>query len=70
MKNDSPTTVDLQKQWSPAELRKLPAAEREAILAAQAEHAEALYRNDTELTDFDAFGEEDLHVDSSNTESR
>ena len=70
MNRNSTTTPDCHKQWSPTELRKLPAIEREAILSAQAAHAEALYRNDAELTDFEAFGEEDLHVDSSNTESK
>lgn len=70
MENKSPGTVDLQKHWSPTELRKLPAHEREAILAAQAKRAETLYRDNTELTGFDAFGEEDIHVESSNTESR
>lgn len=69
MKNSTPP-LDFEKRWSPTELRKLPAADREAILAAQAKHAELLYRSDDSLTDFDAFGEGDLHVESSDTEER
>jgi hypothetical protein len=67
--NDSPRS-NSHKSWSPSELRKLPPEEREAILAEQAKRAEALYRGDATLVDFEAFGDEDLHVDSSNTETR
>jgi hypothetical protein len=56
--------------WTAEELRHLPAAERDAILRAAATRADDLYRNDKHLTDFNASGEEDLHGDSSNTESR
>lgn len=51
-----------------AELRRLPAAKRDAILRAAAAKAESEYRNNPELTGFDAYGEKDLYVDSSNTE--
>jgi hypothetical protein len=35
-----------------------------------ATRAEVDYRNDRQLTAFEAFGEDDLHGDSSGTESR
>jgi hypothetical protein len=47
---------------------KLPADERSAILGALAALAEELYRGDRQLTDFEAFGEEDLHGDGPHTE--
>ena len=46
---------------SPRELRKLPLAERDAVLAAAAALAESEYRTNAALTDFEAFGEDDLH---------
>lgn len=58
------------KRWTAAELRKLPAAERDAILRAAAERAEHDYRTDRELTAFDAFGKDDLHGDSASAETR
>jgi hypothetical protein len=58
------------KHWTAAQLRKLPPEQRDAILAEAAARAEADYRNDPELTAFEAFGKDDLHVDSSNTEPR
>jgi hypothetical protein len=57
-----------RRRLSAAELRKLPASERAAILEAQAKVAEELYRRDRELTDFEAFGEEDLHGDGAHPE--
>jgi hypothetical protein len=57
-------------QWTAAELLKLPLARREAILVEQAARAESDYANDPELTAFDAYGEDDLHVDSSDTQTR
>jgi hypothetical protein len=59
-----------RKRWTAAELRRLPPGERDAILREAASEAEPLYSNDPELTAFDAFGEDDLHVDSSSTETR
>jgi hypothetical protein len=53
--------------WTAIELRKLPMAERERILAEAAELAEGIYRSDARLTDFEAFGEDDLHGESSTT---
>jgi hypothetical protein len=52
------------KAWTAWELRQLPAAERDAILEAAATLAEEIYRTNPELTDFEAFGEDDLHGES------
>jgi hypothetical protein len=52
------------KTFTAAELRKLPAAERDAILEAAAALADEIYRTNPELTDFEAFGEDDLHGES------
>jgi hypothetical protein len=60
----------LPVKWSAAELRRLPPEQRDAILAKAAAMAESDYRLDRNLTDFEAFGEADLHGHSSNTESR
>ena len=65
----TPPTVT-GKRWTASELRKLPQAERDAILAAAAALAEKEYRNNPELTAFDAFGEGDLHASSADTETR
>ncbi len=46
---------------SAVELMKLPSKERERILAAATTEAEADYRGDRGLTDFEAFGEDDLY---------
>lgn len=53
---------------TPGELRKLPREERQAVLAAAAVLAEADYRDDKELTGFDAFSEEE--IDGEESESR
>src|SRR5438552_18551341 len=53
---DVPSTA--ASRLSPSELRQLPRAERQAILAAAAELAERDYREDRELTGFEAFSEE------------
>jgi hypothetical protein len=58
------------RRWTAAELRKLPPAERDAILAEQAALLENEYRNNPELTAFEAFGGEDLYVDDPGTEAR
>jgi hypothetical protein len=47
------------------ELRKLPTVERDAVLAAAAALAENEYRTNPRLSDFEAFGEDDLHGESS-----
>ncbi len=56
--------------WTATELRRLPAAERDAVMSAAALLAEAEYRNDPELTAFEAFGEDDLYGLSSSAATR
>ncbi len=58
------------RPWTATELRKLPPAERDAILAEQAAALADDYRNNPELTDFEAFGDEDLYVDGPDPEAR
>jgi len=53
--------------WQAAELRKLPPVERDAILMEAATSAESEYRNNQSLTDFEAFGEDDLQGQSTAT---
>lgn len=67
MEANTPDTA--VKRWSAAELRKLPASERDAILEAAAALAEQYYRHDPDLTAFGAFGPDDLYGESSNTEA-
>lgn len=52
----------------PDEFRKLPREERRAILAAAAELAEQDYRDDKELTGFDALSEEEVDDNESDAE--
>lgn len=66
--NDLKKPLPDQKYLSAIDLRKLPADERAAILEAQAALAEDLYRGDRKLTDFEAFGEDDLHGDGPDTD--
>lgn len=66
----NPTNIATSRRWTAAELRKLPAAERNAIMEAAAALAEEEYRNNPELTAFEAFGKDDLYGDSSSTETR
>jgi hypothetical protein len=65
-----PSKILVQKTWKAAELRKLPPKKRDAILRAAAARAARLYRTEPELTAFEAFGKEDLHGESANTEAR
>jgi hypothetical protein len=58
------------KRWTAAELRKLPPEQQDAIMEATAALAEEDYRNNPELTAFEAFDKDDLYGDSSNTETR
>ncbi len=58
------------KRWKAGELRKLSPEQRDAILEAAAIQAEVDYRNDRELTAFEAFGKDDLYGDSSSTQTR
>jgi Zn-dependent peptidase ImmA (M78 family)/transcriptional regulator with XRE-family HTH domain len=59
-----------ESDLSPTELLRLPRAERIQILADAALQAEKEYRANPDLTDFNAFGEDDLHVESSSTKKR
>ena len=52
---------------TPAELRRMPREQRQAVLAAAAEMAEQDYRSDKELTGFEAFSEEELDDDESDS---
>lgn len=47
--------------WKASDLRRLPAKERGDILATAAAVAEGAYRGQPHLTDFEAFGKDDLH---------
>jgi acyl-CoA reductase-like NAD-dependent aldehyde dehydrogenase len=59
-----------KRRWTASELRKLPPEERDAILAEAAALAEEEYRQNLELTAFEAFGKDDLYGDSASTETR
>jgi acyl-CoA reductase-like NAD-dependent aldehyde dehydrogenase len=59
-----------KKRWTAAELRRLPPEQRDAILEEAAALAEEEYRNNLELTAFEAFGKDDLYGDSSSAEAR
>jgi hypothetical protein len=59
-----------RRRWTAAELRRLPPAQRDSILANAAELAVDDYCNDANLTAFEAFGEDDLYGDSANSETR
>jgi hypothetical protein len=48
-----------------AELRRLPHAQRSALLEAAAMLAEHDYRHDPDLSAFEAFGKDDLYGDGS-----
>ena len=60
----------VHKKWTAKEVRKLPQAERDALLAAAALQAEAEYRGNRELTAFEAYGKDDLHGESANSAAR
>lgn len=62
--------VSSARRWTATELRKLPPEQRNAILEAAAALAEEEYRNDAELTAFEAFSKDDLYGDSSDAEQR
>lgn len=57
-------------RWTARELRKLPQHERDRILKKAAKVAESEYRRNADLTAFEAFGKDDLHGDSSESETR
>jgi Zn-dependent peptidase ImmA (M78 family)/transcriptional regulator with XRE-family HTH domain len=49
------------ERLSAAEIRKLPREQRDAILSAAAQMAEAEYATNRDLTSFEAYGEDDLY---------
>lgn len=51
------------RRYTALELMKLPLAERHRILEEAAEEAAEEYRTNPDLTEFDAFGEDDLYDD-------
>ncbi|MEA3238598.1 MAG: hypothetical protein U9Q94_02315 [Candidatus Bipolaricaulota bacterium] len=55
------STKQEQPTYSAVELMKLPLKERLKILACTAMEAEVLYASNKRLTDFEAFGEDDLY---------
>jgi len=55
---------------SPTELLRLPRGQRAQILADAAARAEKEYRKNSDLTDFNAFGKDDLYVEGESTETR
>jgi hypothetical protein len=56
--------------WSVEELRRMPPLQRDSILAAAADAAALEYEQDALLTDFEAFGAEDLHGESGDAQTR
>jgi len=60
-----PPERDEPRRWTIAELLALPPTQRDAILEAQAALVEQDYRNDPELTAFEAFGPDDLYLSQS-----
>ncbi len=60
--NSKPPAVD--RALNASELRKLSPSERDAILAKAAASVEHEYRTNLQLTDFEAFAEDDLHGNS------
>jgi hypothetical protein len=62
-----PAADNKPKKFGSRELRRIPREQRQPILAA-AELAEEDYRSDKELTDFQAFSEEEL--DDGESDSR
>jgi hypothetical protein len=66
----SKSKLPIPRRLTAAVLRRLAPDERDAILAEAASRAEADYRRDPNLTAFEAFGENDLHGDSSDAQPR
>jgi hypothetical protein len=60
----------IPRAWTATELRRSPPSQQDEILRQAAELAEADYRNDRELTTFEAFGPHDFYPDTPNAELR
>ena len=67
MSETNPTTSS--GRMSARNLLKLPLHERDAILEKQAAEAEMEYRTNPDLTDFEAFDEDDLYGESADSEA-
>ena len=61
------TILQAGKRWKASELRKLPPEQRDSILEAAAILAEDDYRNDRDLTAFEAYGKDDLYGESADS---
>lgn len=64
------TIPQTDRRWKASELRKLPPEERDVILERAAIQAEEDYRDNPELTAFEAFGKDDLHGESASSQTR
>jgi hypothetical protein len=64
-KSNEPVTKLPLGYVSAVDVMKLPIEEREAILANAAKFAQYEYEMNPDLTDFEAFGEEDLYDETS-----
>lgn len=65
-----PARTSELKNWTAAELRALPPAQRDAVLAAASAAAEHDYRTNADLTRFDAFDGDNLNGESADAETR
>lgn len=66
----SEVITPIQKRWSASELRRLPPEHRRKILESAAAMAEAEYLRNPDLTAFEAFGEDDIHGESTGAATR
>jgi hypothetical protein len=66
--SSKPASAD--RMWKASELRRLPSKQRDRILTEAAASAEEAYRTDQQLTDFEAYGEDDLHGQSATAAER
>jgi hypothetical protein len=55
---------------SPTELLRLPRAQRTRILAEAAARAQKEYHKNPDLTDFNAFGKDDLYAEGESSKTR
>jgi hypothetical protein len=62
-----PEELILSARLTPGELRRMPREQRQAVLAAAAEMAEQDYHSEKELTGFEAFRDEELDDDESDS---
>jgi hypothetical protein len=70
MSMNAPHLLPETTRMTAKDLRRLPPAERDAILSTAAKSAETEYRTNRDLTAFEAFGKGDLRGESANTETR